>query len=322
MVQVQLSSLGYAAFTGLKAVAITADGLGFVRRGHGTMTQDDVNKNALEGCYAISGGKACSLIATGDTWNVSGADLATSFLYTLPAPTAINAASIPFIAPSEATAAASAYNAAAMPKAMALSLDGAYFWVTNTAGAPVANAAEAQRLALERCELNAAAIPCTIFAQDNTVVFNPVAINRAPVIDYARTTLMTNIPGMRQSDFTSVIQNDYLTKGGATSGAVYITADGHGGYAYGQGSATANDTTAKANCDARTTTAYPCFKYAVNTTLQPLTPNLVSVKTYGLDIHCKVVPRATCAAHKAVGCPAGGQYYTIQAGLVALETCN
>jgi hypothetical protein len=249
MVRVQLNALGYAGFTGLKAVAITADGLGLVRRGHGTMTQDDVNKNALEGCYAISGGKACSLIAAGDTWNVSGADLATSFLYTLPVPTAINAASIPFIAPSEATALASAYNAAAMPKAIALSLDGSYFWVADTTDKPLANVDEAKRLALERCELGAAAIPCTLFAQDNAVVFNPVAINRALIIDYARTTLMTNIPGMRQSDFTSVMQNDYLKNVGK-GGAVYITADGHGGYVFGlAGGAAAIDSTAKANCN-------------------------------------------------------------------------
>lgn len=318
MVDVQLIDGNYAAFTGPKAVAIADNGLGFVRRLNAPATQDDADRTALNACYTITG-KPCALLVRGNAWAVSRNDLPNSYTHTLAAPTAIDAASLPFLPASAGSSAAATYNAATNPKALVVSLDGTFIQVAQSANNPIANLDEAKRLAMERCEMAAGAIPCTLFAENNAVVFTPSALNRATVIDYARTQLMTNIPGTRQAAFTAGMQNDYLVNGGATNGIVYISASGAGGYAYNSGN---NNATALNNCTALTTAGFPCFRYAVNRALDPLTANLVSLKTYGANLHCKVVPRATCAMHRALGCPAGGQYYTFQAGQVTLQTCN
>jgi hypothetical protein len=322
MVQTQFTYLNYPTSTFAKAIAISSDGLGFVKIGTTGVNQDQVNQIAKDGCYSITGGKPCSLIAVGNAWNIAKAALAGSFSYVLPAPTALTATSIPFLNPADASNAAINYSGAGMPKALAISLDGAYFSIASTAAEPVADINEATRLVLERCEMGAGYVPCFVFAQNNTIVFTPAALNRTPAIDYARTTVATNIPGIRQALYTSLFQNSYIPNVNGTTvfGAIYITADGVGGYDF-EGVAATADTKAKANCTGVAVPAYPCFKYAVNKTIQPLAANLSAVKNLGTNLHCKAIPRVNCAAHKAMGCPAGGSYYTQQASGIALETC-
>ncbi|NJL24880.1 MAG: hypothetical protein HC902_06710 [Calothrix sp. SM1_5_4] len=323
MVQVQITETAYMTNTGPKAIAISADGLGFVRHGGmSNQTQAQINQAAQQACYAISGGKPCALLAVGNVFNVSRNDLNNSFTYSLPLSTTVNS-NIPFVNANQASAIASSYNAAPSPKAMALSLDGSYFWIAHSTAEPLSSLDEAKRIVLERCELAAATIPCVIYAENASVTFNPLAINRTPVIDYARTEVATNIPGMRQTVFNTVIQNDYLRQVNGTSvfGSIYISADGRGSMSYNS-SATTADNDAKSRCTQGASAEFPCFKYATNKTIASLTQSLVSVKTYGMNLHCKVVPRASCAAHLALGCPAGGSYYVAQAGSIALQTCN
>lgn len=318
MVQVQITSLGYFSTNQPKAIAISADGLGFVRIGVG-MTQEQTNQIAKDGCYVISGAKPCSLIAVGDRWNVSRNDLNNSFTYSM-----TTLSGVPFVPPSAVASIAAAYNSAPLPKALAISLDGAYFFISNTSAEPVGNTADAVRIVMERCEMGAGFVPCMLFAQDNSLVFNPATINRAPVIDYARTTVSTNLPGIRQAQYTSAIQNDYLTRtfGNNLSGAIYITADGAAGYSYDPSAINA-DTNARTKCNNNAIPAFPCFKYATNkNVVQPFVNNLTALRVFGYGLHCQVMPRASCSAHKAMGCPAGGRYYTQQGLGIAVETCN
>ena len=316
MVQTQITELNYAAYAGLKAIAITSNGLGFVKLGPAGYTQAEVNKIALDACFTISRGLPCGLLATGNAFESASSALPTMFTQSMNNPTLIT--DVPFVRPADAAAKIATYNAGLTPKAIAVSLDGTIFSIANEATKPLIDISEAERLVMERCEMGSSRIPCTLFASNSTVVFNGANANRSIVIDYAQTVLGARIPGMRASQFASNIQNVYLPNvNGGQTGAIYITATGTGGDAFGAGAASQ----ALSFCNSNMNDGFACFKYATNKVLEPLLPNLISYKT-GMNLHCKVVPRQTCAMHLALGCPAGGKYYTYQSGVIALELCN
>lgn len=317
MVQTQIDSLGYATYTGTKAIAINAQGLGLVIR-KGTATPADTNALALEGCYALTN-SPCALLASGNLFEVSSANLPTSYTYSMPAPTGLNAASLPFVMPNIRASLLATYNAAASPKALVISVDGAYNWASASDPTPVTTLAEARRVALERCELNASITPCTVFAENSGVVFDPSALNRSPVIDYSRTQLMTNVPGMKDAHFNSVVQPYLANVNGATTrGVIYIAGDGAGGMAYNPNAATA-EANALNFCNMNVNAGFTCFRYAIDRNIQNIASQLFAVKNF-LAPHCKSVPRANCAAHRAMGC-APGMYYTLNGALPALENC-
>jgi hypothetical protein len=317
MVQQALTSYNYNIYPGAKAVAITQSGLGFVYMSTLVFSQSDADQGALEGCFAISGGQPCALIASGGSWALNANDLPSAYKFTMSAPTGIDA-SMPFVPLSQRQTVVATYLASAAPKALAVSLDGTYSLVASTTDLPVATQAEANRLALERCEMTASVTPCTLFAQGSTVALNPSSINRTPAIDYARFTLSTNIPTMRDAVF-KIIKTNYIDKVKSTSaGVLYITADGRGGYAIN-----AKDDVNQADADAKAAcVAYgvACYKYSIQLIIQNLAPNLGAIRNMGMDYHCKVVPRATCAAHYEMGCSAGGTYYVMGGNGVPVQT--
>lgn len=319
MVQTMIDTFGYYNYSGAKAVAIAENGLGFaVRRAVGQ--HEDARRGALEGCFAISGGKPCVLIADGFNFNLDFAGFSpASFTFTMTAPTTLSADKVPFLPSNTRTQVINDYKLSASPKALAVSLDGAYAWVAHTAQFAILSVAEARRVALERCELMAAFSPCTLFAENDTVVFNPLQINRTPIIDYTRTTMANDIPGMRAQVFTNNMTNDYLPKVTTNkSGAIYITADGRGGYGINDTAATA-DSDARVACEANKIN-HSCFRYAINQAIQGVAANLEAITKYSMNTHCKSMPRQTCAHHKQMGCP-GGAYYTLSGGPVATENC-
>lgn len=323
MVETTLAALNYSSYPYSKAVAITANGLGFARLGAAGSAQSEINTRALETCFAISGGQPCALLASGSTFAVSRSDLPNSFTFRLSAPAAM--ANIPFMSSTTASQVANLYLAAATPKALAIGMDGTYFYTSNSASTPIANTAEASRVALERCELSATITPCTLFAIDNNfTVFSAAFFNRTPSIDYSRTALATNIPGIRDAVFAQAIQNDYLSRVNGTTvfGAIYVTSAGTLGYAYGA-DATAADNNARTQCvnnNASGNTNFPCFRYASSRLLSPMASNLAAIRTMGMDFHCKAIPRSSCAAHRQMGCITG-QFYTGNFGSVSLENC-
>lgn len=320
MLDVMMSTYGYMGFNGAKAVAVTASGLGFVTR-KSSGTQEDANKAALEGCFAISGGQPCALVATGDVFNVSLSNLASSYTFTMAYKPTLAADSIPFVAVAQRAQLATDYGVAPTPKALAVSIDGAYSWASNSPTLPLANLAEAKRLALERCEMMAAVTPCTLVAEDATMVFNPASINRTPQIDYYKATLADAIPGMRTAVFNVQMNQDYIPRvDRREQGVVYITADGRGGYAISNSAATAEND-ARAAC-LQNQSSQPCFRYAINRVIQPLAQNLVAIKNYSMDLHCRTVPRLDCAAHLAMGCAGGASYYVMTGNQVTLSVCQ
>ena len=318
MVSAMLDVLAYSASAGPKAVAVNAQGLGFVR------TQGDsqatVSQAALEACFVIGGGSPCTLLATGDTFALDASGLSSSgtFTFRLAAPTDVT--KVPFVQPSVATATTSGYAAASGAKAMAISFDGVIVAVPGSATDLVSSSAEAQRLALERCELTAGLAPCTLFAVGANVVFSPTKSNGAPQIDYARTTLQTNLAGVSDAAFTANITPYQQAIASGSTGAIFLDDDGDFGTGWstvaGQGA-----TTAQSGCTqaARTGT---CFSYATNDSITFTPSDLSAIKTYSIETHCKAMPRTDCAAHQAIGCTTTGSYYTTRTGSVALETCT
>lgn len=320
MLETMLTGYNYQGYSGAKAVAITQTGLGFVTR-KPSGSQADANQAALEGCYAISQGQPCALIATGDVFNYSLAELSSKYTFTMQTPLQLSATAIPFVNSAQRAQVANDYGVAPSPKALAISIDGAYSWASNSATLPLVDINEARRLALERCEMMAAVTPCTLVAENNTMVFTPNAINRTPAIDYYKATLADAIPGMRAAVFNVQMNQDYIPKVDRTEkGVVYITADGRGGYAVSASAAT-SENDANAACQGNAG-SQPCFRYAINRVIQPLQLNLVAIKNYSMDLHCKTVPRVNCAAHIEMGCPANDNYYVINGNQVVRTLCQ
>ncbi len=317
MVQTQIEAMGYANFTSPKAIAINAQGLGFVSR-RTDASQTVTDRLALEGCYALTS-SPCALLASGDKFAISSADLPAAYTFTITAPLSVSETTIPFVIPGFRTALATAFNQAAAPKVLAISVDGAFSIVTGSDATPATTLDEARRVALERCELSAVVTPCTVFAENSAVPFNPANINRTPVIDYAKTQIMTSLPGVKDSHFASIV-TPYLAavNGVAARGVIYLAADGAGGFAYNTVAATA-ETAALNFCSANVSAGYSCFRYAIDKNVQSMAANLRALKSFPLP-HCKSVPRATCAAHRAMGC-GPGMYYTMNGMTPALENC-
>jgi hypothetical protein len=280
-------------------------------------TQAQVDNNAIQACYAATG-LPCALIASGNAFAIGSAELPTSFTYKLTKPASVTASTIPFVYPTNASSLASAYNAATAPKALAISPTGSYYWVGSSASSPL-TIAQARKLALERCELSSAYSPCTIFAENATVTFNPAVIGRTPAINYALKTLGTHIPAVRPEAIPSILDFHKQRLAQGWLGAVAIHPNGAYATYYASTQAVANSS-ALSSCQSYASSTSPCLIYATGNTLPPLGTR-IHPYTYNKNLHCKAVPRNSCTSHKGMGCTAPGQYYIVTSGVVSLETC-
>ncbi len=310
MVSTMLTGFGYAASTAPKAVAIDAAGLGFVSIEPGA-TQADADRTALEACFVIGGDQPCASLASGNAFAVSEAALPTSFTFSLAQPTTL--AEMPYVTAAARTSALTTYAAlTTAAKAIAIGLDGTIVQLANTD--VIANQTEADRIVLERCEMQTKLTPCTLFAEGNSVVFAP---NWSPVIDYSRKVVGTNLPGTTMANYNAHIPTYVTEVGAGYQGSIYVAADGDGGDAWETTAALAQ-TTALGFCNQYVGAGFRCLPYATNTGITFGPADLAGYSDYA--VHCKSMPRLDCAEHAAIGC-AAGSYYTTHAGSVALETC-
>jgi len=321
MVSTILTELGYATSTAPRAVAVNPDGLGYVSVQPGATT-NDVARSALQACFVIGGGKPCALLAVGSTFQIGANALAqpSNFVSTLAKPAALT--DIPFVADSVRTGALAQYTAKSGAKAIAVGFDGTAVFVPDAQPVDsIGTQAEANRLALERCEMQSINAPCTLFAAGNTVVLDPTSMQWTAAIDYTRTTVQTNVPGMTVANYNAHMA-PYLT--GVTQGSqgvTYIAEDGDGGNAWTTSQAAA-DTEALGFCNQTVGAGAKCFRYAINKSVVMSPSNLDAIRNHSLALHCSAMPRQDCATHKAMGCTTSGAYYTTHAGGVRLETCS
>lgn len=324
MLTVFLEKSNYAASTKIRAVALAKNGLGFVKI-IDAGTQDQADTMALEGCFVLSGGSPCLILARADKFALDQKNLAASYNFQLTTPTALTAANLPFVHPMNRANVDSLYQAAIAPKALAIAVDGTYVIAANTSAYPVSSNAEAQRLALERCELSTLTAPCTLIAVNSSLFFDPLQINPTPSIRYSDSVIGASIPGMRDADFTAYISG-YLTalNQPGYKGSLFITGVGAWGASYS--AAAGFDVRTKAQTDCVNSgvdqNLYPCIQFANDKNIVATAATLLSaIRNQPLDLHCKVIPRFNCAAHVSMGCPSAGDYYTTRSGRVQIESC-
>jgi hypothetical protein len=319
MVTTMLASLAYATSTAPRAVAVNALGLGYVSvQPSGTVA--DAQRAALEACYVIGGRTPCALLAVGGAFAIDSGALATSFSFTLAAPTALG--DLPFAPASVRAAVATGYAALTGAKAVAVGLDGTTSIVPTTdATDTVQTQPEAERLALERCEMMSSTAPCTLFARGNTVVLDPAHLRWTPAIDYARTTVQPNPPGMTDANYAAHMVPYLAGVAQGFQGVTYIAWDGNGGNAWTTSAAT-SEQQARTFCEQHVSANGRCVRYALNRSVILTPHDLAAIQRRGLPYHCGAMPRLDCATHKQMGCTTSGSYYTTHAGGVALETCT
>jgi len=321
MVSTMLTGLGYMTSTAPRAVAINPDGLGYVSV-QPTGTANDVARTALQACFVIGGGRPCALLASGATFQIGANALAipSSYLSTLSKPAALT--DIPFVPDSVRSGALAQYGAKAGFKAIAIGFDGTAVFVPDPQPVDVIGSqAEANRVALERCEMQSISAPCTLFASGNTVVLDPAVMQWTPAIDYTRTAIQTNVPGMTAANYNAHM-TPYLT--GVTQGSqgvTYIAEDGDGGNAWTTTQAAA-DSQALAFCNGTVGAGSKCFRYAIDRSVVMSPSNLDAIRNHSLALHCSAMPRQDCATHKLMGCTTSGMYYTTHAGGVTVEACS
>jgi hypothetical protein len=315
MLSAQLSYLNYQSYENAKAIAINRQGLGFVSlKASGDI--EEATQTALETCAVIGGGLPCGIVAVGNEFVVGSAELDSIFNFQLIPETELNS-NIPFLTLASRQQAYDNYQRRGGPKAMAISLDGGYFSAWTTSDSPISSVDDAARVVLERCELNAVISPCILYARNNNVVFDPSTVNRRPQIDYGRTTLRESIPGMRATAFTSLIEGIYIPQvRSGSSGVIYITTRGVGGYGYGSGA----DATARAYCEERAN-GHPCIRYAQNLNIIDIRAHLRGLQE-AETVHCLAVPRASCQDHIAMGCSGESVYVINGDGLPQLTNCT
>lgn len=328
---------GYASWAGPKAVSIAADGLGFVSRLPTSATQDEANTMALAGCYMITSGRPCALLASGSTFNLGGNDLAKSYTYSMPGPAGTLTPDALFFLPAASRMTFfNSYSGAKTPKAIAFSLDGTVVTVNNAAqqaavgsstyqttiNNPFPDVADARKVALERCEMMATISPCIAFADDLNIVLTPANVNRSPLINYAQTTVMAGVlPGQAKNIIAREIDLRYFNGNDSTK-AISMSNTGKYGVDM-SGNLATSESTAKSRCESNhpNLADFPCAPYASMDTVLFNATKITAYKA-GLPLHCKAVPRYDCAAHKLMGCPGGDQYYVTRTGSVKLEFCN
>jgi hypothetical protein len=313
MIATMLKSWSYTASTAPKAIAINKLGLGFVSIKPNSGEGDPV-RTALEGCFVIGGGLPCTILADGNVFSVSDHALARADSYNFQLASPATLADLPFVTTKVRTTDVAAYAAASGFKAIAVSVDGT---TSITQGQVVGSQGEVNRIMLERCEMQAALTPCLLFATGNTPVLDVSHPTFVPQIDFARTTVQTNLPGTTNQNFNQFIPSYLNDVNSGLAGAIFLAPRGQGA-AFTGNNASAN---AKATCTAHLVPGDPpCFPYATGRTITFKATDLAAYKT-SADVHCLAMPRANCAAHMAIGCSAG-MLYTTHTGSVALEACN
>lgn len=332
MVQTMLTSYNYMTASGSKAVAIAASGLGFVALSQGT--QADANLAALAGCYHITGGMPCALLVEGNLFKAAGSALDYSYrAASIQGPYGATTV-VPFLSSAAHATLFSSYASAPEPKAIAISLDGTVVPVTNTnltvgyngtpaSIKPIAAIGDARQAALERCEMMATITPCSILAENMNIVLSLGSPERSPQLSFSLASVTRDVmPGQTKNVIVSEINNRYLTS--TSPGSIWISANGKYGLDK-DGSATTASANAKRTCENGNTelALYPCIEYGASAGISSAwnPTNVLRAYRNNPSLHCKAVPRVSCAAHRSVGCPAGGQYYTTMSGLT-LETCN
>lgn len=288
----------YENFTGAKALALAANGLGAVRA-LSSGTQDDADRGAIEACNAIAG-QACTLILSGGFFAVDSNRIpAEAKLLLKSGSAALNVADVPFIADAERTLVQNYLftNSTSHPfKALALSPSGEYrtsFGKTQS---------EANRRALQACEFDAVITPCLVFAEGNQRVFNLAEWDRAQRLAlFPAEVRQDRLPFIFDEDVADL---DQIFADINAAKVVSIAIGRSGSFAASQ-QPLKEDADGGALSQCRTFDD-SCFLYSSNKKVA-LRWDQLPTRQVLRAVVC-AIPRATCADHRQRGCAAATRW--------------
>lgn len=259
-------ALNYASFPGFKAMAISANGFGYVARNFSTaagpsqiMTDQEASRMALEVCQVIAGDQPCSIFAEGNLIKYKESDFNAAMAKPLQSGARqFSAAKVPWTSDQIRLARLPAY--AADPNALrvlALDLSGGVSYRTGTV-----SQAENIRMAREQCEGYSFGRPCTVYALANDVQFNVAGVNfnMTPALDFTRTVFLnTAVPFVTDAYRANLAA--YPAYADANAGAT-LAIHPNGAYAYD-----VNAATTLASCKSLANAGTDCVVYATGKTV-------------------------------------------------------
>lgn len=297
--------------SGLKAIAISSSGLGYVARKFPTeidpVTEEDIRRIALQGCFLVSAGESCALLAVGNQFVVDSETLndPATFAYRIDDALLFEVEGLPFMPLITSRRVLAEYSALQNPKALAISIDGGFEYVSARDGVDLE---EAKRVTLQRCELRSRNSLCLTAAINETLTFELNRNSFVSAVPWQQTTLsLPSIPSVAgttaRNRINAYIEAVKLLPGGNFS-SLAISRNGRNMVAYSTVSQAEADSQAYVNC--RDTESrpnvYTCATYSqgLNVVLDPR--NIVRGYSYSKNIYCHATPRLSCAAHREAGC--------------------
>lgn len=307
-----LDFASYENFTGAKALAIAANGLGAVRATN-SGDQEDAERAAIEACNAVSG-QNCTLLMSGNTFAVDSDKISAGAKMLLKSGSALlTPADAPFILDSERTLIQNYLNTSSSNapfKALALAPSGELRYTFGK------SQSEANRHALDLCEYDALVPPCLIFAEGNQRIFNLATWDRVQHLRlFPAPVVQERLPFVWDEDLADLDPIFALI----AQGRVVSIAIGKTGTFGATQTALKEEADAQALAKCRSNDA-SCVLYSSNKGVSLRWDNLPS-KSVLRAVVC-AVPRANCAAHKERGCAANARRWISEAGNLTQKICE
>lgn len=313
-----ITKYDYPSYSFSKAIAVSETGLGY-------MSMTDINdtaeaeRMAMESCNLLTG-LPCALIVSENTFVINSSDLNTHLDYLLDGykGQSFNRSRIPMASSKiRGSALISNYIGAAVQKALAVSITGGVY-ATYTYSYQLSEE-EVKRMAVQQCELEAALVPCVLYAVNDEVVFDPGDWVKISSLTFNTNNVMAIPPPASRDLARQAIQDLLDATGRDQKYAIVITPNGYGFF----GIADTKDAAvseAMANCNSGAHGSR-CIEYASSAGITFSTDDLKAKEDHG-DMFCKTV-RYSCADHFNVGCSGGSRWVQNSRSLAAERvTCG
>ncbi|MGH1468135.1 MAG: hypothetical protein ACRBBP_04540 [Bdellovibrionales bacterium] len=311
-----IDRIDYETYSNSKAIAVATSGLGYAALTAGNSAEAE--RMAVESCNLLSG-EACALIVSGNLFVVNSTTAFAAKEYKLNGykDKAFNRGEIPMSA-SRVRSSSVVTNFINAPghRALAISITGGVYSVytaTNSLTRP-----EVKRMALQRCELEAAIVPCVLYAVNETVVFDPMSWIKNSSINFSNNNVVAEPPPASRYGALTAIEN-LLDEVDREKYAIYITPSGYGYFGRHATDVEEARSEALAYCEAGVHGSR-CIPYASSTGIN-LSPDDLKAKSNFSELFCKTV-RYNCAAHLEMGCVRGAQYWVQNPGTLEAELAS
>jgi hypothetical protein len=298
-----ISRIGYQQYSNGKAIAVARNGLGYAALT--TENNAEAERMAVESCNALSG-LPCAVIVSGNLFTVNSENAFDGEEYKINnyKDRRFSRDEIPMAA-SRVRSSATVNNFINAPgfKALAISPTGGLYAVYTTINSLTMT--DVRRMAVQRCELEAAITPCALYAENDTVVFDPSTWYKNSSINFSNNNVLAEPPPASRFGALAAIEK-LLEEVGREKYAIYITPDGYGFFGKHETDVESARSQALAECETGNHSTR-CIPYASSTGVNISTNDLISKRDYA-ELFCKTV-RYSCTAHLEMGCSRGAQYW-------------